>query len=413
MTGKGLRTVVINTGTELLLGDVINTHLAFIARELFRFGLRVEEQRTVPDGAAIQEAMRDVFPRAEIVFVTVGLGPTSDDITRELVADFLGLQLQQDATVCESIRNRLALRGIDMPESIWRQAQVPAGGEVLPNENGTAPGIYLRANINMSSPHLFLLPGPPRELEPMFRAFVLPILSGLTRGAKNIAIRKFQVARMGESVIEKAIGGELAGIRGIEIGYCARPAEVEVRVIGEPAAVAEAANVIESKLNQSIFSANEEKLGEVLVLELTRRSETLALAESCTGGLLANKITNVPGASKVLPGGFVTYSNEEKVRALGVAPEALAEYGAVSERVAIAMAHGARERTGATHSIATTGIAGPGGGTPEKPVGTVFIAIASQNQPTFCEKYFFPAARETFKELVVQYALDLLRLRLL
>jgi nicotinamide-nucleotide amidase len=408
-----MRTVVINTGTELLLGDVINTHLAFIARELFRFGLRVEEQRTVPDGVAIQEAMRDVFPRAEIVFFTGGLGPTRDDITRELVADFLGLALHEDTIVREAIRNRLALRGVPMPESIWRQAQVPAGGELLPNENGTAPGIYLRANTNTPSPHLFLLPGPPRELEPMFRDFVLPILRGLTGDAANIAIRKFRVARTGESVIEEAVGEELAGISGIEIGYCARPAEVEVRVIGEPAAVAEAANVIESKLNQSIFSANEEQLAEVLVLELTRRSETLALAESCTGGLLASKITNVPGASKVLLGGFVTYSNEEKVRALGVAPETLAGYGAVSEHVGIAMAHGARERTGATHSIATTGIAGPGGATPEKPVGTVFIAIASQSQPIFCEKYFFPGARETFKELFAQYALDLLRLRLL
>src|SRR2546421_5771232 len=168
---RPVRTIVINTGTELLLGDVINTHLSFIAHEIFSFGLRIEEQRTVPDGAGIQDALHDVFRRAEILFVTGGLGPTSDDVTRELVADFLQIELAEDGLVRDAIRNRLTMRGLVMPKSIWRQAQVPIGGQVLSNENGTAPGIYLRANINpgIASPHLFLLPGPPRELQPMFR----------------------------------------------------------------------------------------------------------------------------------------------------------------------------------------------------------------------------------------------------
>jgi nicotinamide-nucleotide amidase len=178
MTEKGLRTVVINTGTELLLGDVVNAHLTFIAQAIFPLGLRVEEQRTVPDGSVIQDALRDVFRSADLVFVTGGLGPTSDDITRELVAQFLNLKLRENPVVRKSIRSRLALRGIPMPQSIWRQAQIPEGGDVLPNANGTAPGIYLRANINphTASPHLFLLPGPPRELQPMFRDFAAPIL---------------------------------------------------------------------------------------------------------------------------------------------------------------------------------------------------------------------------------------------
>jgi nicotinamide-nucleotide amidase len=409
-----MRVAVINTGTELLLGDVINTHLAFIAREIFQFGLRVEEQCTVPDGDAIEGALSDVCAPGGIVFITGGLGPTSDDVTREPVADFLGLELREDLQVREMIRSRLASLGIPMPASIWRQAQVPVGGKVLPNANGTAPGIYLRSNINpnIASPHLFLLPGPPRELQPMFRDFALPILQRLTGSVGEIAMRKFRVARVGESVIEEKIGNELAAIAGLEIGYCARPAEVEVRVIGKPEAVAQASKIIQSGLGQAIFSTDEEQLAETVVRALSRRRETLALAESCTGGLIANKITNVAGASDVFLSGFVTYSNEEKMRVLGVSPETLDTYGAVSEGVAMEMAQGALERAGASHAIATTGIAGPGGGTAEKPVGMVFVAIASRGQATLREKFFFPGERETFKELVAQYALDLLRVRL-
>ncbi len=410
-----MRVYVINTGTELLLGDVINTHLAFIAREIFQFGLRIEEQRTVPDGTVIRSSLVETFSKANLIFVTGGLGPTSDDITREVVAEFLHLELREDLEVRESIRSRLALRGIAIPESIWRQAQVPVGGEILPNANGTAPGIYLRANINATvpSPHLFLLPGPPRELEPMFGDFVMPILRRLMPDQNPVALRHFRIARMGESLIEEKIRDELAAIPGLEVGYCARPAEVDVRVIGFSPAVAEASTIIERRLGRAIFSSNEEQLAEVLVRALVRRAETLAVAESCTGGLLAHKITNVPGASKIFLGGFVSYSNEEKVRALGVSAETLENFGAVSEAVAMEMAQGAREKTSSTHAIATTGIAGPTGGTADKPVGTVFVAIASHNQAARCERLFFPGPRETFKELVAQHALDLLRERLL
>jgi nicotinamide-nucleotide amidase len=217
---------------------------------------------------------------------------------------------------------------------------------------------------------------------------------------------------MGESVIEEAVGKELATVADLEIGYCARPAEVDVRVIGSPQAVERAGEIVRSKLGHAIFSSNDEQLAEVIVRLLAKRRETLALAESCTGGLLAHKITNVPGASAAFIAAFVTYSNEAKIRALGVSSDSLREFGAVSETVAIEMARGARERCGATHAIATTGIAGPSGGTAEKPVGTVFVAIASGNRETKCEKLFFPGERETFKELVAQHAFDLLRERL-
>jgi nicotinamide-nucleotide amidase len=410
-----MRAIVINTGTEILLGDVLNTHLAFIAREVFQFGLRINEQRTIPDGDTIQNALADVSSRAEIVFVTGGLGPTSDDITRELVAGYLQLPLVEDAIVREGIRSRLAARRIPTTKRIWRQALVPAGADALPNESGTAPGLYLPANINSAvpSPHLFLLPGPPRELHPMFHNFVAPILQLITAESKKDAMRAFRIANMGESIIEQKIGELVLAIPGVELGYCARPGEVDVRVIGSAAAVARAEEIIREKLSNAIFSTGGETLAAVLVHLLSERGQTLALAESCTGGFLADQITNVPGASKIFVAGCVTYSNEEKIRTLGVSRELIEKFGAVSEQVATQMVEGLRTRTGARHGIATTGIAGPTGGSPEKPVGTAFIGLSSESQPARCEKFFFPSDRETFKQLVAQRAFDLLRRKLM
>ena len=406
-----MHVVVINTGTELLLGDVLNTHLRFIAHEIFQFGLRVDEQRTVPDSPALQETFAEIFPRAEIVFVTGGLGPTSDDITRELVSEFLNLHLLENSLVREAISCRLALRRIPATERIWRQALVPRGGQALPNENGTAPGIYISANINpkIPSPHLFLLPGPPRELEPMFRDFVVPIVRQITAASEKLVMRSFRIANMGESIIEKKIGAAVLAVPGIELGYCARPGEADVRVIGNAEAVSIAERIIREKLGNAIFSVADETLAAVLVRLLSERKQSVAIAESCTGGFLANEITNVPGASNVFVAGCVTYSNEEKIRTLDVSRESIEKFGAVSDQVATEMAEGVRERTGATYAIATTGIAGPSGGSAEKPVGTVLIALSSEDQPTRCEKFFFPSDRETFKQLVAQRAFDMLR----
>jgi nicotinamide-nucleotide amidase len=406
-----VRVVVINTGTELLLGEVLNTHLRFIAREIFQFGLRVDEQRTVPDSPTLQETFAEIFPRAEIVFVTGGLGPTSDDITRELVSEFLNLELLENSPVHEAISRRLALRRIPATERIWRQALVPRGGQILPNENGTAPGIYIAANIDpkTQSPYLFLLPGPPRELEPMFRDFVVPIVRKITAASEKVAMRNFRIANMGESIIERKVGDAVLAVPGIELGYCARPGEADVRVIGSAEAVSKAEMIVREKLGDAIFSVSDETLAAVLVRFLSERKQTVAIAESCTGGFLANEITNVPGASKVFVAGYVTYSNEEKIRTLDVSRESIEKFGAVSAQAGTEMAEGVRKRTGTTHGIATTGIAGPTGGSAEKPVGTVFVALSSENQPTRCEKFFFPTDRETFKQLVAQRAFDLLR----
>jgi nicotinamide-nucleotide amidase len=404
-----MRAVVINTGTELLLGDVLNSHLSFIAREIFPLGLRIDRQITVPDGEAIRDAIVDSLPQAEIIFITGGLGPTTDDITREVTADLLGLKLQHDPAILRAIEERAARRGFRLTDRVARQADVPEGATVLPNEHGSAPGLYLPAETARNRPHLFLLPGPPRELHPMFRSTVLPILRGIAPAEKAMDRRTFRIAGMGESLVEEAVGVQLLELPGLELGYCARPGEMDLRLIGEAAVLDRAERIVREKLGAAIFSMDGSELEEAVVRLLTERKQTLAVAESCTGGYLAHRITNVPGASAVLLVGYVTYSNEAKAAMLGVDPCLISEHGAVSEQVARAMAEGARSNAKANLALATTGIAGPSGGTEQKPVGTVFIALAAENQPTKIERRFFPDDRPTFKELTTQTALEMLR----
>jgi nicotinamide-nucleotide amidase len=409
-----MRAVLVNTGTELLLGDVQDAHLAFIAREIFPLGLRIEEHRTVPDTEAIRRTLAELLSSCEILFVTGGLGPTSDDITREIAAALLRLELRESPELLASLRQRLQERGIKWTSSIARQANVPVGAEVLPNQNGSAPGLYLRANINpeIRSPHLFLLPGPPRELQPMFRAFALPLLRSIVPASMLTERRLYKIADMGESLVEEAIGERVLAIPGIELGYCARPGEVEVRVIGRAEAIKRADVIIRSTLGLSIFSAADELLEEVIVKLLARGHQTLAVAESCTGGLLANRITNVPGASKVFLAGYVCYANQAKTEMLNVDPHLIEKHGAVSEQVARVLAEHARARAGSSYALATTGIAGPLGGSPDKPVGTVYVALALPGE-TITKRFFLPADRQTFKQLATQTALDLLRRKLI
>src|SRR5207247_4649764 len=217
-----MRTILTNTGTELLLGDVQDAHLVFIAREIFPLGLRIEERRTVPDSDAIRRTLSELFPRCEILFVTGGLGPTTDDITREMVAESLGLELRQDPQLLAWLQQRLQVRGIKWTSGIARQATVLAGAHVLPNENGSAPGFYLKANANprIPSPHVFVLPGPPRELQPMFQKYVMPILRSLVPPSALLERRLYRIAGVGESVVEEAIGEKVLAIPGIELGYC-------------------------------------------------------------------------------------------------------------------------------------------------------------------------------------------------
>lgn len=407
-----MKVEVINTGTEILLGNITNTHLMFLARELFPLGLRVSRQATVPDGDAIRDALAESFGRAEIVLVTGGLGPTTDDITREITAELLGLELIHDPAVMRAIEERFARRNIQLTERVQRQASVPKGAMVLPNPNGTAPGLYFAVKNTGAVRHLFLLPGPPRELQPMFIDHVAPILKEVLPPGEIPENRTYRVAGLGESNVEALVGEKLLAIEGLELGYCARPGEVDLRVIGSKAAVERAGEIIVSHLKGNIASTDNRSLEQVVVEMLAARHGTVATAESCTGGFLAHRITNVPGASDVFIEGFVTYANKAKAQTLKVDAGLIETHGAVSAEVAIAMAEGARAAASTDHALSTTGIAGPGGGTEQKPVGTVFIALASRDAATIVKQHAFPTDRENFKWLVTQTALDLLRRRL-
>jgi nicotinamide-nucleotide amidase len=402
------RLEVLNTGTELLFGSVLNTHLSFLAQQLFPLGLRVQRQATLPDGSVIRDAVLESATRCQIILITGGLGPTTDDITREIVAELTNRPLYYDDSIFQKIRARFQRRGLQLSERISRQAYVPDGAVVLANDFGTAPGLYIPAGNGM--PHLFLLPGPPRELVPMFTTYAVPIIRGLVP-LNDLHARIFRTTGLGESYVEKMVGEKLLAIPGLELGYCARMGEVDLRVVGSRLAVNAAEKIIRAALQQYIISEEPKELEEVVIELLREKNATLVVAESCTGGLLADRLTNVPGSSAVFLEGSVTYSNEAKARTLGVPLELFSSVGAVSKDVARAMAEGALKRSGATYSLSTTGIAGPAGGTPEKPVGTVYIGLASQYQDTWVEKLFFPTDRRSFKRICTQHALEMLRRR--
>ncbi len=406
---------VLNTGSELLLGEVVNTHAAWFGRELFPLGLRIARQTTVPDGAPIRQALIETVGRADIVLVTGGLGPTTDDMTREVAAELLGMPLVADEKIRAAIEARLSARGIPMRERMLRQTMVPRGATVLPNDHGTAPGLYLPAVEQgmTTTPHFFLLPGPPRELHPMFRTYALPVLKSLSGAEASRECRVYRVVGMGESEVEELIGLSIAADSRFEVGYCARPNEVDFRLIGAREDLDRVEPDVLCALGRCLVSQRGEAIEEWVVGHLAEHGWNVATAESCSGGLLANRLTNVPGASEVFRQGFVTYSNEAKSRALGVDPALIVANGAVSEPVAAAMAEGALREAMADFALSLTGIAGPGGGSEEKPVGTVFIGLAAHGAATVVKKCRFPTDRETFKQLATQAALDLLRQRMI
>lgn len=408
-----MRIEVVNTGTELLLGRVVNTHAAFFGQELFKLGLRIQRQTTIPDGDEIRVVLEEAFPRCEVILITGGLGPTSDDITREVVAEMLGRELHLDQTVLDTITGMFRLRGLKQNSANDRQAMVPAGAVVLDNPHGTAPGLYLPADEAAKSPHLFLLPGPPRELKPMFENIVYPAIAGLIdRDRVPVQWRNFKIFGVGESSLASALEPRFELIPDLELGYCARLGEVDLRLIGSAAAVEQASAMVRAEFARDIVVESEDAIEQVVLELLAERGETVATAESCTGGLIASTLTDVSGSSAIFHRGYVTYSNEAKTAILGVPVALLAAHGAVSDEVVRAMALGCLEVSGADHAIAVSGVAGPTGGTDAKPVGTVHVAVATRGGELFSKRYFYPVDRISFKMRVTRLALDLLRRRL-
>lgn len=405
-----LKIELLNTGSELLLGQVTNTHVNYFARQLMSLGLRLSRQTTVPDGEVIREALAEILQRAEVVLITGGLGPTSDDLTRQAVADLLGLPLRHDPEIERKIESWFERRKLVPSPQVRVQAMVPEGAEVLANNHGTAPGLF----IEHQGRCIFCLPGPPRELYPMVEAEVLPRLKRIVPQARPLAIQVWRVHGLGESRVQELVEPALRDLGdGLEIGYCARPGEVDLRLVAEkPELVAQAAAVAQSILGEAIYASGEDTMEEVVIREAKMRRVRVAVAESCTGGLVAHRLTNVPGASAVVDRGWVTYSNEAKTAELGVPAELIRRQGAVSAAVAEAMVQGALAQSSADIAVALTGLAGPDPGTSEKPAGLVYIALgcrgAEETQVEVVEKRLVPA-RQAFKTMASQLALDMMR----
>lgn len=415
---------LVNTGSELMSGGVLNTHQQWLCRQLSDLGYEVARQSAVPDRATdIELVVRECLTRADLVITTGGLGPTSADLTREGIARMLGRKLREDPEILARIEAFFNARGRPMPQRARVQARVPEGAAVLPNPHGTAPGLAfaLKPNPFRSGGRvswLILLPGPGRELKPLFTNAVVPLLRRELPAGKPFVGRNLRTTGLGESIVQERIENALAHLvtLGLDVGYTARPGQVDVRLAarGDRAGeyVDQAEEIVRARLDDDIYGTGEDELEAVVIRRLTERNQTLAVAESCTGGCIAHRLTNVPGASAVLRAGWVTYSNEAKQKFLGVHSESLSRFGAVSETVAREMAVGARRAAQTDYALAVTGIAGPTGGSPDKPVGTVFIALADP-QAVDVRQEHNPWDRLTFKQVAAQQALNQLRLALL
>ena len=409
---------IINIGSELMLGRVLNTHQQWLCRQLTDLGYTVARQLAVADESApVQAAMRESLGRADLIIVTGGLGPTSDDLTRDFIAGLLNVELERNEEVLARLTHFFTSRQRPMPESTKIQAQVPRGALVLMNDHGTAPGLVLSVaagKFREQATWIVMLPGPPRELRPMFTNQVVPWLRTALPVEGDFVCRTLKTTGLGESRVEEIIAPQLQHLTdaGLVLGYCARVGEVDVRFVAQGCGahenVGEAEGITRRLIGEHIFGVDDDSLEESVVRLLTERKLTLALAESCTGGFIAHRLTNVPGASAVLWGGAVSYANEAKVKILGVNPATLSAHGAVSEATACEMATGALRISGADFALSVTGIAGPEGGTTEKPVGTVFIGLASREGVT-AKKFLNRFDRETFKYVTSQQALELLR----
>ena len=413
---------LINTGSELLLGRVLNTHQQWLGKTLSDAGYILTRQETVPDTAeAICEAVQIALGRADLVITTGGLGPTSDDITRERIAGMLAKPLQHDEAIAEHITSFFAHRARPMPESVLAQAQIPEGAVVFTNEHGTAPGLAMDvsgADDEGSPTWLVMLPGPPRELCPMVEAQVLPFIKRKLPLAAAFHCRTLRSMGIGESMVEDQLLTRLRPLmdRGLDLGFCARTGQVDIRLCGHgdvvPGLIDEAEALIRGEFGKYIYGTDGESIAKVVVDRLMDLGETVAVAESCTGGFLGHHITAIPGASAVFVGGIISYSNELKHKLLDVKNDTLEKHGAVSKAVALEMAEGARAATGADHTLSVTGIAGPGGGSTEKPVGTVWLGLASAGERPLAVKKHHPYNRETFKQASVNQSLELLRRRI-
>jgi nicotinamide-nucleotide amidase len=410
-----MKAEIIAVGSELLTPDRLDTNSLFLTAELNGIGIEVVRKTVVGDDRdLLREAFREALERVPLVISSGGLGPTQDDLTRETVAELLGRKLKRNDEIVHYIESRFRSLGREMPELNVRQAMVPEGAEVLANPRGTAPGLWLEDGGRI----IALLPGPPRELKPLFLEEVLPRLERRVSGMR-LYQRQLRVTGLGESHVEQRILPIYSRYADVTTTILAAPGEIQIhlRIWTEDAGQAkktldEMVKGFEIALSDRIYSEDGSSLEEVVAQELNLNNATIAAAESCTGGLLAQRLTSIAGSSSYFVGGVVCYSNELKTTWADVPPEMILAKGAVSAEVAVALAEGIRRRVGSTIGVGITGVAGPGGGSEEKPVGTVHVAI-SYSGGVKERGARFPGERENIRWQASQTALDMVRVHFL
>ncbi len=407
---------IIAVGSELLGSTRLDTNSLFLSDRLESVGIALRAKSVVGDDRReVGVHFRQALDRADMVILTGGLGPTDDDVTREAVSDVLGLPLHEDAAIVEQIQRRFARRGLRMPDVNRKQALVPQGAVVLPNPNGTAPGLVLEHDRWL----IVLLPGPPRELQPMMEQLVAGPLAARV-GRERMFRSTLLITGRSESHVEEKSQPIYSTFRNatppVETTILATPGQIELHFVTRTADPAAADRVltavrdqIMAALGPDVFSTGARALEEIVGSRLRERGITISVAESCTGGLLLSRLTDVPGSSAYVLGGVVAYSNDLKVDLASVTPDLIAAHGAVSEPVAVALAEGIRSRTSSDIGVGVTGIAGPSGGTPEKPVGTVAIAIVAAGHPAHVRTFSFVGGRAQVKFQASQAALDMVR----
>ncbi|MBU5593484.1 competence/damage-inducible protein A [Clostridium sp. MSJ-4] len=409
-----MKAEIIAVGTELLLGDILNTNAQFLSKELAALGVEVYHQTVIGDNEdRLLDAFKEAFKRCDMVITSGGLGPTQDDITKEIAAKFLGKELTLNEEALKDIENYFNITGRKMSESNKKQAYFPKEDIILKNNNGTAPGAIMKGK---NGEIIIVLPGPPREIIPMFKEGVVPFLKTITDSTLySKVIRLFGI---GESSMAEEIKDILESRNNPTVAPYAKEMDVTLRITAKAKDEEEARDIIKpvenkikERLGEYIYGEGEDTLEEVVARKLLQKRLTIAVAESCTGGMIASKLVNYPGVSEVFMEGVVTYSNKSKVENLGVKVETLEKYGAVSEETAREMAEGIVKKAGVDIGISSTGIAGPDGGTEEKPVGLVYIGICIRGK-SMVKKLNIPGNRERVRARTTMEALNWVRLEL-
>lgn len=372
-----MRCEILSIGTEILLGDILNTNAQYLSRRLADLGISVFFHTTVGDNPKrLKDALQIAFSRSDMVIATGGLGPTTDDLTKEVSAEYFGRKLILHEESFQRIKSFFEKRGLPLTEGNIKQAYIIEGSKVIPNDWGTAPGIILEENNKV----LILLPGPPREMIPMFENYVVPYLTSFSSGV--IYSRILRVCGIGESFMEEKVKDLILNSTNPTIAPYAKEGEAILRITAKAESKDKAEQMIEGvvkkireRLGDYIYGEGDTTLEEVLVKLLIERSLTISIAESCTGGLISARFVNVPGVSKVFKGSIIAYSNDVKIKELGISEDILRDFGAVSSQCAMEMAKNIAFKMGTNIGLSATGIAGPEGGTPDKPVGLVYLGL--------------------------------------